>query len=142
MNHGEETPRACNSRFCASDNEGLWNMSGVSVSAIIPDPQENCKLIDDSPLKVLGVNFEKRKKNDEGRGFESGCATDYPQCRFTNTSMDTESKSLSTSTSIIDTTSDLQFRNDFTMQVRAGPPQERTTPDRLARLRQVTVFFN
>jgi hypothetical protein len=61
MNHGEETPRACNSRFCASDNEGLWNMSGVSVSAIIPDPQENCKLIDDSPLKVLGVNFEKKK---------------------------------------------------------------------------------
>jgi len=116
MNQGEETPRACNSRFCASGNEGLWNVSGASVSAIIPDPQENCKLIDDSPLKNLGVNFEKKENaNDEGRGFESGCATDYPQCRFTNTSMDTESKSLSTSTSIIDTTSDLQFRNDISL---------------------------
>ena len=62
LDHGEETPRACNSRFCASDNEGIWNMSSALVSAIIPDPQENCKLIDDSPLKVLGVNFEKKKK--------------------------------------------------------------------------------
>jgi hypothetical protein len=32
LDHGEETPRACNSRFCASDNEGIWNMS-ASVSS-------------------------------------------------------------------------------------------------------------
>ena len=115
MNQGEETPRACNSRLCASGNEGLWNVSVASVSAIMPDPQENCK-IDTSSLKVLGVKFEKKENAiNDGRGFESGCATDYPQCRFANTSVDTESKSMSTSTSINDTTSDFQFHNDVSL---------------------------
>lgn len=118
MYQEEETPRAGNNKSC----EDRWDFSCASSSRSLPKLPAPAE-VKDGPVENtsrslrlannIGSNSETKGRRDDDVTARGRCREDdYPQCRYLDTSNETESRSLSTATDVTEAASHFKFQND------------------------------